>query len=106
MFAQGFLNFQRGYLVSPGFEDVNIRPAKNAIDTVLDDGSIAGAKPSIAETIASCLGLAPVFRKYTWTADFDLARCSRGHRLAVLSNQLKLDAGQGRPDCARHALTL
>src|ERR1700730_18308648 len=105
MSAQGFLNLQHGYLVSPRLEDVNIRPTKNAIDTVLDDRCIASAKPAIAESIACGVGLAPVFRKDSWTADFDLARCSRGNRLAVLSDKLKLDAGQGRPDCARHALT-
>ena len=106
MLAQRFLNLQRGYLVSPCLQNVNIRPAKNAIDTVLDDGSIASSKPSIAEGIAGCVGLAPVFRKHAWTADFDLARCSRGNRLAVLCNKLNLDAWQGRPDGARHALTL
>src|ERR1700730_14442539 len=105
MFAQDFLNLQGGYFVSPRLEDVDTRPAKNAIDTVLDDGSIASAKPSIAEGIACCLGLAPVFRKHARTADFDLARCSRGNRLAVVSNQLSLDAWQGRPDGARHALS-
>src|SRR3982074_2699979 len=102
MFAQGFLNFQRGYLVSPGLEDVNIRPAKKAMDTVLDDRSIAGSKPSIAESIAGCLGLAPVFPKHAWAPDFDPPRYSRGNQLGVLSNQLNLDAGQRRPDCARH----
>src|SRR5208283_2424742 len=80
MFAQRFLNLQRGYLVSARLEDVNVRPAKNAIDTVLDDRSIARAKPAIAEGSAGC------------------------NRLAVFSDKLNLDARQRPSDAARHAL--
>src|SRR5260370_14987294 len=104
MFAQRFLNRQRGSLVSSRRENVNIRSAKNAIDTVLDDRSIASAKPAIAEGIACCVGLAPVFCKNAWTPDFDLARCSRRNWLAVFSDKLNLDAWQRRPHAARCAL--
>src|SRR5258708_22994156 len=72
MFAQRFLNLQRGYFVSARLEDVNICSAKNAIDTVLDDRSIASAKPAIAEGIACCVGLAPVFCKNACTPYFAL----------------------------------
>src|SRR5258708_9450313 len=103
MFAQRFLNLQRGYFVSARLEDVNICPAKNTIDTVLDDRSIASAKPAIAEGIACCVGLAPVFCKNAWTPDFDLARCSRRNWLAVFSDKLNLHAWQRRPHPARCA---
>src|SRR5208283_361977 len=49
MFAECFLNLQRGNLVPTCLDDVNVRPPKDAIDTVLDDRSIAGAKPALAE---------------------------------------------------------
>src|ERR1019366_1775910 len=106
MFAQRILNLQRGYLVSTRFENVDVRPAKNAMDTVFifHDRSIARAKPAVAEGGAGCLRLAPVFQKYAWTADFDLAQCARGNRLAVFSDKLNLDARQRGPDAARHAL--
>src|SRR5258708_25500400 len=94
MFAQRVLNLQRGFFVSARLEDVNICPAKNTIDTVLDDRSIASAKPAIAEGIACCVGLAPVFRKHAWTAHFDLTPCSGSNRLAVLSYKLNLNARQ------------
>src|ERR1019366_6768443 len=74
------------------------------IDTVLRDRGIASAKPAVAEGIARGLGLAPVFRKHAGTADLDLARRSRRNRLAVLADKLYLDARQGRPHAARHAL--
>src|ERR1019366_525406 len=104
MVAQRLLNLQRGDLVPARLEDVNVRPAEDAINTVLDDRSIASTKPAIAEGIAHRVGLAPVFREHAGTADFDLARRSRRHRLAVLADKLYLDARQWRPDAARHAL--
>ena len=94
MLAQRFLNLQCGYLVSARLEDVNASAAKNAIDTVFDDRSVASAKPAIAEGIVCGLGLAPIFREHTRTADFDLAGGSRRHGLAVLCDKLHLDARQ------------
>src|ERR1017187_3833957 len=104
MFAQRFLNLQRADLVPARLEDVNVGPAEDAIDTVLDDSSIAGAKPAIAEGIAHRVGLAPVFGEHAWTTNFDLARRSRRHRLSVLADKLYLNARQWRPDAAWHAL--
>src|ERR1039458_5006480 len=104
MLAQRFFNLQRGHLVPARLKDVNVGPAEDAIDTVLRDRGIASAKPAVAEGIARGLGLAPVFRKHAGTADLDLARRSRRNRLAVLADKLYLDARQGRPPAARHAL--
>src|ERR1039457_4739697 len=104
MFAQRLLNLQRRHLVPARLEDVNVRPAEDAINTVLDDRSIASAKPAIAEGIAHRVGLAPVFREHAWSTNFDLARRSRRCRLAVLADKLYLDARQWRPNAARHAL--
>src|ERR1700733_13026492 len=88
--------------MSAGLEDVNVRPAKNAIATVLDHRSITGAKPAVAESVACCVGLAPVFREHTRTADFDLARCSRNDPLAILSDRLNFDVGKRRSDAPGH----
>src|ERR1039457_4832 len=98
MFAQRFLNLQRGDLVPARLEDVYVRPAKDTINTVLDDRSIASTKPAIAEGIAHRVGLAPVFREHAWFTNFDLARRSRRHRLALLAGQLHLHAGSGGPN--------
>ena len=81
MFAQRLLNLQRGNLVSARLENVDVRPAENAIDAVLDDRGVAGAKPAIAKGIARRVRLAPVFLEHARTADFDLARRARCHRL-------------------------
>src|SRR5664279_6565108 len=104
MFAQRLFNLQRGDLVPARLEDVNVGASQDAIDTVLDDRGIARAKPAVAEGIAHRVGLAPVFREHAGTADLDLARRSRRHRLAVLADKLYLDARQWRPHAARHAL--
>src|ERR1019366_6277989 len=104
MVAQRLLNLQRGDLVPARLEDVNVRPAEDEINTVLDDRSIASTKPAIAEGIAHRVGLAPVFREHAGTADLDLTRRSRRYRLAVLADKLYLDARQRGPDAARHAL--
>src|ERR1019366_10279971 len=62
MFAERVLNLQRVYFVSTRFENVDVRPAKNAIDIVFifavfifDYRSIAGAKPTVAESGAGGL---------------------------------------------------
>src|SRR6202023_991448 len=82
----------------------DVRPAKNAIDVVLDDRSIARAKPAVTEGSASCVQLAPVFRENAWSANFDLTRCSLINRLAIFSNKPNLDARQRLPDAARYSL--
>src|SRR5271166_4419027 len=104
MFAQRFLNLQRRYLVPTRLEDVNIRPSQDAIHTVLDDSSVAGAKPAIAERIVRRLWLAPVFCENARAADLDLAGRARRHRFATLADKLYFHARQGRADAARHAL--
>src|ERR1019366_8604090 len=104
MLTQHFFDFQRRYFVPARLEDVDVRAPQNAIDTVLDDRSVAGAKPAFAEGIARGVRLAPVFREDGGTTDFDLARCSRRNRPAVLADKLHLDARQRRPNASRHAL--
>src|SRR5215813_7773018 len=103
MFAQCFLNLQRGYLVSAGLDDVTVRPAENAIDAVRDEPRITGAKPTVPKDLACCVGPAPVFCEHAGTTDFDLAGCSWRNEFAVLSDKLNLDAWQRRADAARHA---
>ena len=103
MFAQCFLNLQGGYLVTARLEYVNVRSAKNAIDALLDDRRITGAKPTVPKDLACCVGPAPVFCEHARTTDFDLAGCSWRNEFAVLSDKLNLDARQRRADAARHA---
>ena len=55
MLSQRILNLQRRYLVRARLKDVNVGSAKNAIDPVLDNRSIARAKPAIAEGIAGLI---------------------------------------------------
>src|ERR1039458_5504049 len=104
MLAQRFFNLQRGYLVPARLEDVNVGPAQDAIDTVLDDRGVASAEPAVAEGIARGVWLGPIFCEHAGTADFELARRSRRNGLAVLADKLYLDTRQWRPDAARYAL--
>ena len=76
IFKKNFLNLQRRYLVSPGFQDVNACPAKNAVDAILDNRCITGTKPTSAEGSAGYFRLAPLLRKHARTAHFDLSGCS------------------------------
>jgi hypothetical protein len=85
-------------------ENLKVCAPEDAINPVLDHGGIARAKPTLAEGIARCLGLPPVFREHARTTDFNLARCSRRNRLAILVDQPHLHARQWSPDASRHTL--
>src|SRR5437899_12596744 len=101
MFTQYLLNLQRRHLMSAGFQDVHVRPAKNAIHTAFDHRSVASAKPAVAEGIACRFGLAPVLRENVRTADFDFAGRSGRNRIRIVSHELNLYAPQRYTEAAR-----
>src|SRR5215831_6765927 len=106
MFPKNFLNFQRRYLVSSRFHDVNACTAKNSVNTVFYGRRIASAKPAIAEGSAGCFGLVPIFPKHARTAHFYLSCRSRSNRVPVVSDQLNINVRQRPTDAPRYAVAV
>src|SRR5215469_14604685 len=82
VFAQRFLDLQRGYFMPACLQDVDVGTPEDAVDAVFKHRCISRSEPPITKSFPCRLRFTPVFEEDVFATNLNLTGNSRLDRLA------------------------